>query len=168
MTPAQPLDAAAGRRRSAARLAAVQAIYQMAQTGEAAGEVVRQFEDHRFDAAPDEAAIADPDRSFFADLVAGAAGRREELEALIGTALARNWSLARIEQVVKAILTVGVFELKYRPDVPAPVVINEYVEIAHAFYAEGEPGFVNSVLDRLGQELRSGELEQRPPRRGGA
>ncbi|MDF3072836.1 MAG: NusB antitermination factor [Alphaproteobacteria bacterium] len=157
MSPEQ-IDAAAGRRRSAARMAAVQALYSIGQGGGSPKEVVGEFNDHRF-ATPDEAGTPiEPDREFFSSLVSGSSARRKEIDALLSSFLAKNWSLERIEKVVYAILQAGVFELLDRADVPAKVAINEYVDIAHAFYADGEPGFVNSVLDRIAREVRPEEF----------
>lgn len=153
------IDAAAGRKRSAARLAAVQALYQLGQIAtDTPSEVIEQFKQHRFVTLGEEAPTVEPDAEFFTALVAGAAQRRGEIEPMIAEALAQGWALERIEKVVRAILLCGVFELAARPDVPAKVAINEYVEIAHAFYADSEPGFVNSVLDRLARRLRPEEF----------
>lgn len=151
-----PLQA---KRRHAARMAAVQALYQLSQSGDSAKEVISQFEKHRFDASGDEATIADPDKEFFRALVNGASERREELDALIDGSLLAGWTLGRIEQVIRAILEAGAFELTARPDIPAKVVINEYADLAHDFHAASEAGFVNSVLDKLARRLRASEFE---------
>lgn len=151
-----PLQA---RRRHAARMAAVQALYQVSQSGDSASEVIRQFEKHRFDASGDEATIADPDREFFRAVVSGASERRDELDTLIGGSLLAGWTLGRVEQVIRAILAAGAFELMARPDIPAKVVVNEYADLAHDFHAASEAGFVNSVLDKLARRLRAGEFE---------
>lgn len=152
-------DAGTGRRRSAARLAAVQALYQLGQIAtDTPSEVIEQFKQHRFTTAGEEAPATEPDGDFFTAIVAGASQRRPDIEAMIGGALAQGWSVERIERVVRAILVAGVFELMMREDVPAKVAINEYVEIAHAFYDDAEPGFVNSVLDRLARQLRPQEF----------
>ena len=152
------LDAAAGRRRSAARLAAVQALYSIGQGGGSPTEVVGEFNDHRFATADEAGTTVEPDREFFSSLVSGSSARRREIDTLLSASLAKNWSLERLEKVVYAILQAGVFELMDRRDVPAKVTINEYVDIAHAFYADGEPGFVNSVLDRIAREVRPEEF----------
>jgi N utilization substance protein B len=153
-----PEPDAGGRRRSAARMAAVQALYSIGQGGGSPKEVVGEFNDHRF-ATPDEAGTPiEPDREFFSSLVSGSSARRKEIDALLSSSLAKNWSLERIEKVVYAILQAGVFELLDRADVPAKVAINEYVDIAHAFYADSQPGFVNSVLDRIAREVRPDEF----------
>jgi len=155
---ATKVDAAAGRRRGAARMAAVQALYSIGQGGGSPTDVVSEFNDHRFATADEAGTEIEPDRDFFSALVAGSSARRKEIDVLLGASLARNWSLERIEKVVYAILQAGVFELLDRADVPARVVINEYVDIAHAFYADGEPGFVNSVLDRIARQVRPDEF----------
>ena len=152
-------DPQQAKRRHAARMAAVQALYQVGQSGDSADEVIRQFEKHRFDASGDEASIADPDREFFRSVVNGAADQRDQLDELIGSALLAGWTLGRIEQVIRAILEAGAFELVSRPDIPAKVVINEYADLAHDFHAASEAGFVNSVLDKLARRLRAGEFE---------
>lgn len=155
----QHIDATAGRKRSAARLAAVQALYQLGQIStDTATDVIQQFKQHRFVTANEEAPVVEPDGDFFTSIVAGASQRRGEIEPLIAGALAQGWSVERIERVVRAILVAGVFELLARSDVPAKVTINEYVEIAHAFYDDSEPGFVNSVLDRLARQIRPQEF----------
>ena len=159
MTKSQPRDAASGKRRSAARLAAVQALYQLGQIDtDTPTDVIEQFKQHRFAAGIEEAPAVEPDEEFFTSIVAGAAQRRAEIEPLIVAALATGWSIERIERVVRAILTAAVFELVARPDVPAKVAINESVEIAHQFYEGAEPGFVNSVLDRLARQVRPQEF----------
>ncbi len=163
MSP-EKLDAAAGRRRSAARLAAVQALYSIGQGGGSPREVVGEFNDHRFATSDEAGTPIEPDREFFSSLVSGSSARRREIDTLLSASLAKNWSLERIEKVVYAILQAGVFELLDRSDVPARVAINEYVDIAHAFYADGEPGFVNSVLDRIAREVRPDEFAGERPR----
>lgn len=100
----------------------------------------------------------DADRPLFKDVVEGTAARKDELQAVVAEALAQDWTWARIDRLVQAILLAGAYELMHRPDVPARVAINEYVEIAHAFYDKGEPNFVNSVLDRVARQARAAEL----------
>lgn len=100
----------------------------------------------------------DADRPLFKDVVEGAAQHKEELERIVSAALAQDWTWARIDRLVRAILLAGAYELVHRGDVPPRVVINEYVEIAHAFYDQGEPSFINSVLDRVARQVRPAEL----------
>lgn len=145
-------------RRRAARLAAIQALYQI-ELGQAAPEaVVAEFDAHRLARLLEplelEAPAQDVDREWFALLVAGASRARERLDPEIEAALASGWTLARCGYLLRACLRAGAFELAERADVPVKVVINEYVELAHLFFADGEPGFVNAVLDRLAPRLR--------------
>ena len=147
-----------GRSRSAARLGAVQALYQI-EVGEVSAEhTVAEFEDHRLGAEIEGIAYADPDVALFRDIVRGASARALEIDALIAGALSRDWALSRLDSTVRAILRAATFELVARPAVPARVVINEYVDVAHAFFAGAEPGFVNGVLDTIVRALRPGEL----------
>lgn len=145
---AAPRDARrkAGARRSAARLAAVQALYQMEMTGGGAAAVGREFVDHRLE--------SDTDRAFFTALVEGVGAGMAEIDRLIEAALADGLSLSRLEAILRAILRAGAFELWRRDDVPVAVVVSEYVDVAHAFFDGPQPGLVNAVLDRLGRELR--------------
>lgn len=136
----------AGVRRSAARLAAVQALYQMEMTGARASAVSREFVDHRLE--------PDADRAFFTALVEGVGAGGAEIDRLVESALAEDLSLARLEAILRAILRVGAFELWRRDDVPLAVVVSEYVDVAHAFFDGPQPGIVNAVLDRLGRTLR--------------
>jgi N utilization substance protein B len=145
-------------RRRAARLAAVQALYQIEAGDETPDDVLRQFV--RRGGAPEldgsAAPEADPDR--FESLVRGVGARREEIDALLAATLDPGWPLARLERVLRAILRAGAFELVACPEVPARVAISEYVDIADAFYGGKEPGMVNGVLDRLARQLRPQEL----------
>lgn len=149
----------AGGRRTAARLAAVQALYQMAITGAAAETVIEEFVAHRAGEDGDGSSLAAADRDLFADLVRGASARESEIERLIAPALAPGWTFARLETILQVILRAGAYELLARPDVPLEVVINEYVNLAHDFFAGREPAFVNGVLDRLARSLRAEEAE---------
>lgn len=146
-------------RRSAARLAAVQALYEMDMVGAGADEVLAEFLQHRW--RQDDSGggpMAEPDGEWLGDLVNGVATRRQEMDALIGPALTGDLDLARLETLLRVILRAGVYELTTKPDVPAVVVISEYVEVAHAFFDAKEAKLVNGVLDRLARELRTGEL----------
>ena len=100
----------------------------------------------------------DADRPLFKDVVEGAASHKDALQELVSGALAQDWTWSRVDRLVRAILLAGAYELVHRHDVPPKVVINEYVEIAHAFYDQGEPSFINSVLDRVARQARSAEL----------
>jgi N utilization substance protein B len=159
----KPPGRASGRRRSAARLAAVQALYQLdvnrsELTAAAIDGVIREFFRHRFGQEGNGDYLADVDRDLFVDIVRGAAGRQEDLDRLISTALTDDWPLQRLELVLRATLRAGAYELWVRGDVPARVVINEYLEVAHAFFSGKEPSLVNGVLDRLARHLRAEEF----------
>ncbi len=141
-------SAAAGRRE--ARIAAVQALYQLDMNEPEPRQVIAEFVTHRL---PETA-----DRALFGELVAGVADRIAEIDEAVAGTLVEGWSLERLEMVLRAILRAGAFELMARADVPARVVISEYVDIAHAFFAGKEPGLVNGVLDKLARVLRAPEF----------
>ena len=140
--------------RSAARLAAVQALYQQEMEGIPVAKLLHEFHLHRLGATIDGVEYADAEVDFFDDVVQGADARRGELDALIAARLGEGWSLARLDKPMKAILRAGAYELVARPDVPAATAINEYVEVAKAFYDARETGFVNGLLDALAKEVR--------------
>ncbi len=147
--------------RSVARLAAVQALYQMEVSSAGAETVIREFADHRFDRAlPDETGegptLAAADEGFFADLVRGVVKHQKGVDAAIARRLATGWRLERIDATVRAILRSGAYELAHRDDVPTEVVIDEYVELAKSFFEGTEPGFVNGALDAVAQDVRRG------------
>ncbi|PCI50494.1 MAG: transcription antitermination factor NusB [Alphaproteobacteria bacterium] len=145
---------AKGGARSASRLAAVQAIYQMEMNGQPARSIIDEFVNHRLGEVIEGDHYADADQVFFADLVTGVAEQAQEIDAHVAGALAENWTLARIEPVARGILRVGTYELMARPDVPTSVIINEYVDVAKAFFDDKKPGFINGVLDRLARIIR--------------
>jgi N utilization substance protein B len=145
--------------RGAARLAAVQALYQVELTGVAGAAAIAEFVTHRLGRADDDADYGPVDETLFRDLVTGSIAKQAELDALIVSALTADWPIERLEIVIRAILRAALFELAERIDVPARVVIAEYVDLAHAFYAGKEPGLINGVLDRLGRRLRPAEWE---------
>jgi transcription antitermination protein NusB len=148
-----------GRRRTVARLAAVQALYQLELNPELDPEaVVREFARYRFDQDIDGDQLAEADPAFFADIVRGVAAGQERLDADISAVLVEEWPLARLDAVLRAILRAGAWELVQRPDVPARVSISEYISIAHAFFIGKEPGLANGVLDRLGRTLRAADM----------
>lgn len=155
--PGKPQRSATAR--SAARLAAVQAIYQIEMTSVPPASVVTEF--NRFplgDEAGGDDALVDADEAMFGELVTGTQDHLVELDAEISKVLSAEWPLERLEMVLRAILRVGAYELAFRIDVPARVVINEYVDIAHAFFAGKEPGMVNGVLDKLAHGIRVAEM----------
>jgi len=147
--------------RSVARLAAVQALYQMEVSGAGVEAVIREFSDHRFDrnieGEPESegATLAAADEAFFADLVRGVVGHQREIDAAIVKRLAANWRLERIDATVRAILRAGAFELSHRADVPTEVAIDEYVELTKSFFDGPEAGFVNGALDAVARDVRA-------------
>ena len=140
--------------RSAARLAAVQALYQQEMEGTKLAPLLHEFHHHRLGATIDGVEYAEAEVDFFDDLVAGVGARGEELDGLIAGKLAKGWSLARLDKPMKAILRAGAYELAARPDVPTASVISEYVEVAKAFFDARETGFVNGLLDAIAKEVR--------------
>ena len=140
--------------RSAARLAAVQALYQQEMEGTPIPRLLKEFHDHRLGATIEDAQYHDAERDFFDDIVVGAEARREQLNALISSRLAEGWTLERLDRPMRAILRAGAYELVARPDVPIASVISEYVDVAHAFYDQRESGFVNGLLDAVAKDVR--------------
>ena len=142
------------RSRSAARLAAVQALYQQEMEGTPVPRLLKEFHDHRLGARIEDEQYHDAERDFFDDVVTGVEARRGELDALISGRLAQGWSLERLDRPMRAILRAGAYELVARADVPVGSVISEYVDVAHAFYDKRESGFVNGLLDAIAKEAR--------------
>jgi N utilization substance protein B len=149
------MTATRSRSRSAARLAAVQALYQMEMEGTPLAQLLREFHEHRLGATIEDDTYAEAEVDFFDDLVTGAGARRSEIDALIAARLADGWSLERLDRPMRAILRAGAYELIARPDVPVATVISEYVDVAHAFFDKRETGFVNGLLDAIAKEARS-------------
>ena len=148
--------AARSRSRSAARLAAVQALYQHDMEGTPVPRLLKEFHDHRLGATIEEAEYIEAEQSFFDDVVSGADARRDEIDTVIASKLAEGWSLERLDRPMRAILRAGTYELLARADVPVASVISEYVDVAHAFYDKRESGFVNGLLDAVAKEARRG------------
>ncbi|HEX8486116.1 transcription antitermination factor NusB [Sphingomonas sp.] len=140
--------------RAAARLAAVQALYQHEMEGTAIPSLLHEFHNHRIGATIEDVEYADADIDFFDDLVSGAHARAGEIDVLIEGKLAKGWTLARLDKPMKAILRAGTYELLARADVPVGAVITEYVDVAHAFYDRRETGFVNGLLDGIAKGVR--------------
>jgi N utilization substance protein B len=155
------IDSAA---RHAARLAAVQAIYQMELTSLDAEAVIDEFVEHRF---AETGLDTRPDAEFFGDIVRGVPHRQAEIDRAVADCLAADWKFSRIDSILRAILRAGSYELIARADVPAKVVIDEYLDITHAFFQGDEPGFVNAALDRLAREKRAAEFGARDDKRQG-
>ena len=142
--------------RSVARLAAVQALYQMEVSNAGVEAVIREFTEHRFDRDVEGMTLAAADEAFFAELVRGVVANQRKVDAAIVRRLAENWRLERLAATVRAMLRAGVYELEHRSDIPTEVVIDEYVELAKSFFDGPEPGFVNGALDGVAQDVRNG------------
>ncbi len=159
MTQAQPKVARPSR--TVARLAAVQALYQMEVAGAGVEAVVREFSDHRFGGALDgeggpvaDDQLAEADEAFFGELVRGVVLNQAAIDQAVAKRLATNWRLERLDATLRATLRSATFELMCRPDVPTEVVLNEYVELAKAFFDKSDAGFVNGALDAVAGDLR--------------
>lgn len=158
-TEGAPRPNGGARRRSIARLGAVQALYQLElNPGLGAEGVIREFVRHRLGREIDGEVYGEADQTLFADLVRGVAADRERLDETISAALSEEWPLARLETLLRLILEAGAYELVHRPDIPPRVTLSEYVAIAHAFFAGREPGLANGVLNRLARALRGADL----------
>ncbi|HXU99985.1 MAG TPA: transcription antitermination factor NusB [Caulobacteraceae bacterium] len=142
--------------RSVARLAAVQALYQMDVSGHGAETVVREFHDYRFDREMEGERLAAADEDWFARVVRGVTTDQIAIDRNIRLRLAAGWKLERLDATVRAILRSGTFELIRQSDVPIEVVIDEYVEIAKSFFEGPEAGFVNAALDAIAADVRPG------------
>jgi transcription antitermination protein NusB len=147
--------------RAAARLAAVQALYQMKMTGEGASSVIDDFMTHHLagpDSDPEVPGLGKADRDFFRDLVEGVASEADSLDDMLTAVLAEDWPVERLESVLGLILRAGAYELGHRPEVPPRVVVSQYVDLAHAFLDDKQTAMVNGVLDRLARHLRPEEF----------
>ena len=142
------------RARSAARLAAVQALYQQHMENTPLARLLDEFHMHRLGAEVDGAQMAEAEVAFFDDIVRGNDARREEIDTLVQDKLAQGWTLARLDKTMLQILRAGAYELVARPDVPTASAITEYVDVAHAFFDEREAKFVNGVLDAVAKAVR--------------
>jgi len=146
--------------RSAARLAAVQALYQQHMEGTAMAKLLDEFHQHRLgrtidDDDFDDAEYADAEVPFFDDVVRGVGARRDEIDALLAGKLAAGWSITRLDKAMLQVLRAGTYEIIARADVPAAVAINEYVEVAKAFFDDGQAKFVNGILDAVAKAVRA-------------
>jgi N utilization substance protein B len=146
-------------KRSASRLGAVQALYQMDIGGAAISDVFAEFESHWLGREVDGDAYKPAEVAFFRDIVEGVVRDQMTLDKGIDAALAKGWPLKRIEAILRAVLRAGAYELANRKDVPARVVITEYVDVANAFVDKDEAGMTNAVLDNLARDLRADEFE---------
>jgi transcription antitermination protein NusB len=145
-------------KRGAARLAAVQALYQMDLAGTGLNEIVAEFESHWLGGEVEGAQYRPAEAAFFRDIIGGVVREQTSLDPQIDAALARGWPLKRIEAILRAVLRAGCYELACRRDVPARVVTSEYVDVASAFVDRDETGMVNAVLDQLAHQLRADEF----------
>lgn len=147
-------------RRGAARLAAVQALYQMDIAGTGLNEILSEFEAHWIGREVEGEQYLPAEAAFFRELVTGVIAAQRRLDPLIDQALAAGWPLKRVEAILRAVLRAGAYELDSKRDIPARVIISEYVDIAHAFVDRDETGMVNAVLDHLARGLRGAEFDR--------
>jgi len=156
---AAPTDGRRANRRGAARLAAVQALYQMDLAATPLNAILAEFESHWLGREVEGDEYLPAEAAFFRDVVRGVVAEQRRLDPMIDTVLAKNWPLKRIEAVLRAVLRAGAYELDRKRDVPARVVVSEYVDVAHAFVEKDETGMVNAVLDQLARQLRADEFD---------
>lgn len=148
------MNAPRSQARSAARLAAVQALYQQQMEGTALAKLLNEFHQHRLGMEVDDEQYAEAEVDFFDDLVSGVDARRTEIDDLLVSKLADGWTLARLDKTMLQILRCGAYELLARADVPSAAAINEYVDVAKAFFDDREAKFVNGILDAVGKDAR--------------
>ena len=152
-------DGRQANRRGAARLAAVQALYQMDLASTPLSEILGEFEAHWMGREVEGEKYLPAEAAHFRDVVKGVVADQRRLDPMIDAVLSKGWPLVRIETVLRAILRAGAYELDRKPDVPARVVVSEYADVAHAFVERDETGMINAVLDQLARQLRAGEFE---------
>ena len=140
--------------RSAARLAAVQALYQLEMEGTPLASLLHEFHQHRLGATIEDVTYAQAEESFFDDIVTGVDKRRAGIDGLVAARLSSGWSMDRLDKPMRQILRAGTYELLARKDVGTGTVISEYVDVAHAFYDKREAGFVNGLLDGVAKDVR--------------
>ena len=157
--PASDKEARKANKRGAARLAAVQALYQMDLAGSGLNEILAEFESHWIGREVEGAQYLPAEAAFFRDIVTGVVREQRTLDPLIDAALAERWPLKRIEAILRAALRAGAYEIQHRRDVPARVVVSEYADVAAAFVERDEVGMVNAVLDQLARGLRADEFK---------
>ena len=145
--------------RAAARLAAVQALYQMELGGQGTDQVIAEFIEDRLGMDIDGEVLHEADVTLFKDLVNGVIARQVDIDQAIDAFLAPDWPLARLEAILRALLRPAAYELLARSDIPARVVLNEYVDLATAFFGEAETVFANGVLNKLARQHRLSEFE---------
>lgn len=155
--PAKPPERKANRR-GAARLAAVQALYQMDIAGAGINDIFAEFESHWLGNEVEGDTYLPAEAAFFRDVVSGVVRDQAKLDPLIDEALSKGWPLKRIDAILRAVLRAGAYELQHRKDVPGRVVVSEYVDVAHAFVESEETGMVNAVLDQIARHFRGSEF----------
>jgi len=153
--------------RSAARMAAVQALYELDMVEGDADPVLRSFIEKRWTVTVEdedgeelgEAEFHDPDKTFLIELVRGVIANKGALDEFLNSALGDKWTVPRLEVLLRAVMRAGAFEISHRTEIPAKVIINEYMDVAKAFFDGGEPKMVNGVLDKLAHVLRDGRMD---------
>ena len=145
-------------KRGAARLAAVQALYQMDLAATPLHEILAEFESHWIGREVEGEQYLPAEAAFFREIVGGVVRDQRTLDPMVDGALSAGWPLKRVEAILRAVLRAGAYELAQRTDIPARVVVSEYVDVAHAFVERDETGLVNAVLDQLARQLRAEEL----------
>jgi N utilization substance protein B len=143
------------RRRSAARLAAVQALYQRQMEGTPLARLLDEFHQHRLGQEIEDAQYVSAEVEFFDDVVSGVVAREEEIDALLAERLTSDWRLDRLDKTLLQILRAGTYELLARPDIPAGTTISEYLDVAHAFFEKNDTRIVNGVLDAVAKAVRT-------------
>jgi N utilization substance protein B len=143
------------RARTVARLAAVQGLYQMELSGAGVDTVVREFLDHRFESDLEGEPLAQGDHAYFEQILQGVVADQQAIDSAVVKRLAKGWRLERLDATVRAMLRAGTYELIHQPETPFEVVIDEYVELAKAFFDESEAKFVNAALDGVARDVRS-------------
>jgi N utilization substance protein B len=156
---AKPAEKKANKR-GAARLAAVQALYQMDIGGAGINDIFAEFESHWLGNEVEGDQYLPAEEAFFRDVVAGVLRDQNKLDPLIDDALSKGWPLARIEAILRAVMRAGAYELEHRKDIPARVIVSEYVDVAHAFVEGDETGMVNAVLDQIARQFRADEFSR--------
>jgi N utilization substance protein B len=155
-----PNDTRKANRRGAARLAAVQALYQMDLAGSGLNEILAEFESHWLGREVEGEQYLPAEAAFFRELVGGVVAEQRRLDPMIDQALASGWPLKRVETILRAVLRAGAYELDRKPDIPARVIVSEYVDIANAFVDSDETGMINAVLDQIARQLRATEFDR--------
>lgn len=148
-------------KRGTARLAAVQALYQMDVAGSGLSETVAEYEAHRLGREVDGEIYRDADPQWFRMILCGVVANQRKIDPVIHRSLEGDWPLSRIDSILRAILRSGAYELIFRTEVPVAVIVSEYVDIAKAFYDEAEPRLVNAVLDRIARQHRPAQAPGR-------